>query len=44
MAKIMQTTGGGITRFFARLTRSHRGQKTERQARWYDCDVCSRGL
>jgi len=44
MAKFMQTTGVGITRIFARFTRSDRALKTERQTRWYDCDVCSRGL
>ena len=44
MANIMQKTGAGITGVFARFRRNNRGQKTERQTRWYDCDVCSRGL
>lgn len=42
--KIIQTTGTSLTRIFARLTRTDRTHIPAPEGRWYDCDVCSRGL
>ena len=44
MAKIIRTTGTGIIhRVLARFKPTHT-DKRETVARWYDCDVSSRGL
>jgi hypothetical protein len=44
MAKIIKTTGMGLTRIFARFIRTNRNQTPWRGSRWYDCEVSSRGL
>jgi hypothetical protein len=49
MLKMMDTTQSGLTRIFAQFGRRHdrlepRRDNARDAVRWYESDVCSRGL
>jgi len=43
MTKIIEATGAGISRIFARFGRTGR-KPVPQGSRWYDCEFSSRGL